>query len=463
MSEAPTLMSGLSGEIAVLGAGPAGVATACGLAQLGYRVQLFGYSRTTAIEGLSERTLGLLRRAGLHCAAACVRNPGRRSGFWAGQASAESHEYVVERAVFDDALRSDAASLGVVCRPEWIKGMDPRAGSWGIRTGEGRHQFLAVVDARGRGSRGALIQGPPLLSISQRFSARRPLRGEGVQTRIHALENEWYWLAEDGGGSSWLQMVGESRPSGGAREFSARLAGAIASASRVGDRLARSEPIGVPYIRAAAARLSAPACARGLVRAGDASVSTDALSGHGIYEALASASVAVAAAHTYLEKRDWSIVEQFVNERAREVWRAAVSLAARFYKEQALCVPSPFWTRTAAAYESLSSVEQHGCPSPPRIERRPVLNGSLIELRPVILTSDQPRGVWKLNTVELVPLIEYLEADPDAGMVRLAERFAHPPHLLASAVQWLVPRGLIKRTRHAVAPRSRRAGGGCRG
>jgi hypothetical protein len=363
-----------------------------------------------------------------------------------------SHEYLVERGAFDRALVSDAASHGVVLHPEWVTAVHACEAKWRVHTCEGAAHFRAVVDARGRRSRGALVQGPRLLSISQQFLTRTRHRGRPVRTALQSLENEWCWLAEDGRGASWLQIVGEARPTCGSGEFGRRLAVAVAATPAIAARLAGAESIGMPFIRAAVARFSLPAHARGVIRTGDSSVASDPLSGQGMYEALASATVAVAAVHTYLEKDDWGTVEQFVNERAREVWRRVISTAASFYTGQAACVPSSFWTQTAAQYESMSAAKHEPDVNSTRIARRPVLNDFLIELRPVVLTPKQPRGVWKMASVELVRLIEFLEADPDAGVMGAAERFARPPEAVASVVQWLGAHGLLKRAWSSRAP-----------
>ncbi len=445
------------GEIAVLGAGPAGAAVACGLAKLGYRVQLFGGSRNVAIEGLSERTLAQLRAAGLDSAAACVRGPGSRKGSWAGQVFTGSQEYIVERAAFDAALRTDAASRGVVLQAECVIGLDSCGRSWRVHSGTGIRQFRAVVDARGRRSRGVLLQGPRLLSISQRLRARRRGRGDAVRTGIYSIENEWCWIAEDGRGTIWLQIVGDSRPACASRKFTSRIAGAIASIPAIAARFADCDPAGPPYVRPAVARMAAPTGARGMVRAGDASVAADPLSGHGIYEALTSATVAIAAVHTYLEKDEWEIVQRFCNERAQEVWRTAVSAAARFYRAPAECTTSPFWGRTAAEYATLCASMRQSYVGPPGIVRRPVLNGVVIELQPVVLTAEQPRGVWKVDSVELVRLVEVLRADPRAGVPSVAERLARPREAVERAVQWLAARGLIE-SRADGAQESRRFG-----
>jgi len=208
-------------------------------------------------------------------------------------------------------------------------------------------------------------------------------------------------------------------------------------------RGARAE--GEPHARAASARLSAAvAPAPGYLRAGDAAVSMEPLSGHGLYEALSWAGAASAAAHTHLEGHGWEPIERFLTERACERWCAGIARAAGFYQEQAAATPTTFWRHCAAAYAELL---ESGAP----MERpkgdwqlRPVLNGSVIELRRVAVTRERPRGVWQVDQVELARLEEFLLAKPAADVAQAARYLARPPAAVANAVGWLRAHGLLK-------------------
>ncbi|HVW68769.1 MAG TPA: FAD-dependent monooxygenase [Steroidobacteraceae bacterium] len=427
-------------DVAVLGAGPAGVAAAISLQKLGHSVMLLGVSRNTSVEGLSQRAHALLTRLGLNEAATVARGPGKRSGTWAGAAVGMNTEYVVDRIEFDDALSRDAASHDLPLQPVWITAVEKDSEAWCVRTRSGVIRCRAVVDARGRRIGRGLQRGPSLVAIAQRLAgvgARLP------RTMICPMESGWCWFAGDDRGAACVQLVTSSPGLSVTRAGLSQLV--LTGLSRVfepvggcGDVI----PVGVPEARAATARRVMPSGHEGYVRAGDAAVACDPLSGHGLYEALRSASVAAAAVHTYLTRNAWDAVARFLTESSEELWASAINAAAAFYQQQAACTPTPFWTRTARLYAALRPAQPRRDGS--RVESRPVLNGSLIEMRDVVVTAERPRGVWQLDAVELAGVIEFFHNEPTADVERAAHELERQPAAIINAVRWLTAHGLLR-------------------
>ena len=436
-------------EVVVVGAGPAAAATACGLRRLGYAVVMIGESRNASVEGVSERTLARLRIAGLLAAAECVRGPGERTGVWGDGVTATSREYIVERSAFDRALLTDAAASGVVTRADWVIALEQSNEGWCVRTRSGDIDCRVVIDARGRRSRGAPLRGPRLAAISQRFQSPGHA---SLRTVVHPLADGWCWLAEDEEGMRWVQVVGAPGTLQPRHDLSLQIATTLKALPALAASLDGAVAVGPSSVRAAVAKMSIPAPARGMLRVGDAAIAMDPLSGHGLHEALASASVTVAAAHTYLDRDDWIAVEQFVNERAHEVWSRTVAVAAHFYGAQAARIATPFWMQTASAYESLAVAANAREWHEPRVDLRPVLNGHFIEMRRVVVTPERRRGVWQLSSVELAGLVDYFHSEPQPDVAHAAERFARTPAVVSEAAEWLAARGLIQLARQSGAP-----------
>jgi hypothetical protein len=141
-------------------------------------------------------------------------------------------------------------------------------------------------------------------------------------------------------------------------------------------------------------------------------------------------------------------VSQFLNEAAQESWDSSTELAAGFYRRQSACTPTAFWMQTADAYESMrtrrSPLNDDRPPAPSRIESRPVLNGSLIEVRPVVVTGHRPRGVWQLDAVDLAGLLELFRSEPAPSVERAAQQLAREPAAITNALRWLAVHGLIR-------------------
>jgi flavin-dependent dehydrogenase len=437
-------------EVAVLGAGPAGVATACALRGLGHTVTLLGRGRQGTLEGLSVRALALLESHGLSRAAACAMGPAERGGRWGGSPVSAGHEFIIDRSVFDRALREDAAAHGVGLEAEFALAIESDASGYRVRTRNGAHRARVLIDARGRRSGRARARGPSLIALSQRLSA---VAAGPPRTLIAPLEDGWCWFASDVVGGGMLQLITASH--GLARRVAPaqRLRECLAALVVCEGALRGARPEGEPQARAASARLSAAvAPAPGYVYAGDAAVAMEPLSGHGLYEALAAAGAASAAAHTHLEGRSWEPVERFLTERACERWRAGTALALGFYQQQEVSTPTTFWRECAKAYAQLAESPAAG---PESVwELRPVLNDSVIEMRRVAVTQEWPRGVWQIERVELARLKEFLLAEPAADVVKAARHFARPPAAVASAAGWLRAHGLLERGGHGEQKRA---------
>jgi flavin-dependent dehydrogenase len=432
----------MSADVVVVGTGPAGVATACALTRLGFRVLAFGRSRTTAVEGISPRTRALLTDSGLRAAAEATGPRVRRSGVWAGAPVAPASEYIVDRAKLDEALEHDLRASGVELCAERILRIEPAAGGWRLHTQSGRTlECPLVIDARGRRAQRGTVRRPRLLAITQRLTlTSRATAG----TLVEAAPDGWCWLASREDSTAYLQVVVAARP-GHAPDLERRMRSVVSGAPHIAAWVADAISHGGIEARGGTPGESPAAPHRGLLRVGDVGVAFDSLSGHGVHEALRSAKVTAIAAHTFLASGEWDAVAQFLNERTQQVWSHAVDMAATYYGQQAAARPSPFWSEAAAAYAMIRGRLRSTNPSGSRIESRPVLNGACIERKRVILTPEHPRGVWQVDSIELAPLLDVLESSPAADLRQVARELQRAPGAVASATRWLSLHGLVRR------------------
>ena len=422
-------------DVAVLGGGPAGAAAALGLACLGYQVTVVSLERSATVEGLSARTIARLEAAGLRSAVATASAPAPRMVCWGEDRGQRGEERIVSRDQFDQALRTDVQVAGV----RWINtaasAVRGEESGWVVETGEGTVRCRAVLDARGRRARRHERRGPHLVSwgacvecdrrdTDSPVSSASPAaavvtQAPGVNllapaTGVVALDDGWCWIARREAGRAWIQFVGDATEQLSAQDLGNRFKLALEKLPELGvlpgmhalaEMGAQPTPPSNPsalaarrfYVspaRAAVARYSAPAQAAGYLRIGDAAVAMDPLSGNGIYEALGSAQVAVAAINTWLTGGSWPQIARFLDERAAELWRRCVTAAGSFYRQQAERTSRPFWQQTASAYEHLALEAQTTEKGPGRFELRPVLNRQRIEVRRVWVSPAWPRGMW---------------------------------------------------------------------
>ncbi|HEU5442994.1 MAG TPA: FAD-dependent monooxygenase, partial [Steroidobacteraceae bacterium] len=337
-----------SADIAILGAGPAAVATGSALRRLGHDCLLIGTSRNAALEGMSERTVSLLQQSGLTAAAATLRGPSERAGTWAGEALPGGSECVVDRTELDAALLIDAASKGVTVRTERVLAHERHGSLWRVRTERGEMLCRVLVDARGRRAQRPGARGPELIAVCQRFQYGHA--GQSF-TRIEAAPQGWCWLAVSRG-MGWLQVTSSRKEASLRLGLDRHIGRFIATVPGLAAALADAAPLGTPLARAATATLSADPRMAGMLRVGDAALALDPLSGQGVYEALRGAHITAAAAHTFLATGQWEPIEQFLAERMSELWQRRNATAALHYLRQAQSTPSVFWSQSASHYQS---------------------------------------------------------------------------------------------------------------
>jgi flavin-dependent dehydrogenase len=429
-------------DVAVLGAGPAGVAVAVGLARLGHSVVLVSDRPRDAREGGSARVLQALQSAGLRAALSSIVCRGERTRDWAGTRLINGHEYLIDRLRFDAALRRDAQDAGVRLLEQHVSGCEATADGWRILAGASSLRTRAVVEARGRRFRANAQRAPRLLAVVQRFEVARGEPATGIAMGLQG----WYWFADDGQGRLDLQAVSAPAGSDSRAALQRRLFRRESLPALILERLTSAAACGPWRACAAGGLCREPASLPGRLLVGDAALAVDPLSGHGIYEAVAGAPAHVAAMNTWLHGGDWQLVRSFMQERSQETWRRKLAAAGGFYAEVAGVSRDPFWRETAGGYAAVAAALASKGPmlhDPVlRVQRRPVLNGARIELQRVVVSPHWPRGVWRHGDVDLAALLDCCGPQGE-NLADAARRLQRPPAAVQAALHWLRLQGAL--------------------
>jgi len=417
-------------DILIAGGGPAGCSAALALARLGHRVVLFTRPRRPSVEGLSERVLHALDTGGCRRARAAIGPPVRREASWNDATTAANQEWVVARERLDAALLEDAAAAGVKIVAARILAMAPEGSGWRAETGDGRRwsgRFL--VEARGRAAPGRRLRGPPSTALVRHFE-QVPAR---PRTAVAGFAHGWAWYASTGDGTGSLQIVlpsAERLPKRPA--LPALFDAALAEIVPARDWLGQGRGVGEVAARHAEASRAARPVEDRLIRVGDAALAPDPLSGHGVFEALASARGAAAVVNTLLRRpADGALARAFFEERVRLAFERFARIGRDFYRLEQRWPETPFWHARRRWPDDLPA---HAPPSalPAQIATRPVVEDGFVAAREVIVTADQPRGVWQVGGVALVPLLRAVQAGAAA------------PRQAETALAWLRYRGLLR-------------------
>ena len=442
----------IESDAIVAGGGPAGVLTAILLARRNHSVVLLTGGRSRPrIEGLSQRVLDALRAQGLEAAASAVGPEVERLAVWNGERSARNREHVTERTAFDAALLRDAAAAGVrvikvrrLARGHRAGGIEARAVALEGDALLLRGRFL--VEARGRSApsaRARELRGPETTALVRRID------GFGGQrcTAVESFADGWAWFVADGE-SAYLQIFldsGAGLPKRGA--LTALFDAQVESLDLIPELIAAGRSVGPVMTRGASARLADDLFGPASLRVGDAAAAVDPLSGHGLFEALGSALAASAVVHTLLSRpANGELARRFYRERVEGAFWRYARVGRDFYALERRWPARPFWSARA---EWPDQAAAHAPPdaAPPRIETRPVIEAGFVVARRVVVTADQPRGIWRIAEVPLAELLDLLRAsrgDPlEARRAELARRLAVAEDQLDTALDWLRARWLL--------------------
>jgi flavin-dependent dehydrogenase len=383
-----------------------------GLARLGHRVIVVAAPRRfDTTEGIARRALDWLRHNGFTTTFDSIAE---RDSFWNGEHSRTNGEHLVSRSDFDRALIADLTGAGVTVRHTRVRSFS--GPSTELADGAVLRARL-VVDARGRtGNRAPLsgrqqestaLRGPPTLSVAQTWTG--PVTEPA--TAVFAFDEGWGWLARRADGIRVTQLtVGADTPELRQTEsLTAWLRGRIAGDPIASAWVSDCEPRGAAIARASTALFRAPWNARErTLRVGDAAMAVDPLSGNGIFQALSSASVAPAVINTLLrDERAGPLALDFYRDRCRHLFERFARIGRDFYRSETRWRDRPFW-QARSAWPDDEPAHDRRNPTIECIAKRPVVEEGFIHEREVVITDDQPLGVWRVADVEVAPLVREL-------------------------------------------------------
>jgi 2-polyprenyl-6-methoxyphenol hydroxylase-like FAD-dependent oxidoreductase len=445
-------------DVLVLGAGPAGVAAARGLVALGHGVALIGAPRPyAALEGLSERALVALESAGCGEARARVGPEVRRVATWDGARSEANRERLVDRQVFDQGLWLDARAAGIAAIAARVKAVEAHPEGWRVtaRGEDGQAVTLEagfLVEARGRAApagRGREGLGGPATTALVRRWHLAP--GGAAMTAVAAFRDGWCWYVTLGEGSALLQVFvsGETGALPSRRDLAPFYQNLVGQIPEAGAWLAGATPDGPVEARNAAPRLAGTLLGPRFARVGDAAFAADPLSGHGVFQALALGLALPAVVNTLIRRpADRALAEAFYRERVEDGFLRMARTGRDFYRQETRWPGRDFW-RNRATWPDAEPAHAAPGSAPPRVAARPVSEDGYIRARPVIVTPDYPRGIWRVAEVPLVPLMAFMAETGAASPADMAAGFGaragHPPGAVETALSWLAQCGLLTR------------------
>ena len=384
-------------DVAVIGAGPAGSATARALAQRGWRVALL------------ERTRFELPRIG-ESLAPNVQQPLRELGVWPdfmalaplpswgtfslwGEATQQSHSHLispygcgwhVDRRAFDRMLAQAAAAAGAsLLEGRGLQRSVYLDGQWCLQTSssadhaEAREQTLqagVLIDATGRRAQVARSQGSQrlvfdrLVGVAVRWAGADP--AEHGHLLVESGREGWWYSAPLPGGvlpesatmiailMTDADLCGKLHLTG-AERWQAILHSTQATRQRVSGARCLSRPL-VHCAHSQRLRRDSTRAAGPWLAVGDATLAVDPVSGSGVLRALRTARAAADIVHDILTRPETAqeALAKYETERDKECTTYLIERAHYYATEQRF--DTPFWQRRQVLRAPLADARDTG-------------------------------------------------------------------------------------------------------
>ena len=337
-------------DVAVVGAGPAGIVAARSLRAEGLRVTLIdpGVPPSPRIESLPLNGIDLAASLGLGPALARA-DLGRATTMqlWWREVP-EVREFgqdgplLLDRALFHRTLRDMAPPDGL--RTARVSGMQTIGDRVLLRLGHDTLSARFVIDARGRTGLRGPGRGTSLVALA--FSGGSGVAAGTPRMLLQSLAEGWLWacVLPDGriAGAVFLPAVALAglTPQGRDAYLSQLLSGL---ALGLPERLVTG-PVVPAMLRAATDPFASPR----ILRIGDAALARDPIASHGLVHALRSGVQAAAAVATILDPTGAvDAASTFVRDRHRDASDAARTATTRSHAEQARH-RTAFWSQAPA-------------------------------------------------------------------------------------------------------------------
>lgn len=434
-------------EVLILGGGPAGCAVAIGLQRLGYDVCLVSQTRPFAsLEGVSERVIQGMKSAGFDHALTTLAPPSPRRVTWNGVTSAANTECLIERQAFDAALLDDAQAAGV----QVVRGRvsahayDGRQWQATAENADGEQQLYGrfLVEARGRAAPSA---GRSRVRSAETIALLLRRRGQPgrAASAVESFADGWAWLAQQADGTRYLQLaldVAQTRLPA-KEQLSDWCLQRLQQLPQAQPFLQETVADGQVYARSSTQILLQDLLGDHWLRVGDAAMAVDPLSGNGIFQSLSSALQAPAVINTLLRKPgNKALAAQFYQARVEGLFYRFARTGRDFCRQEQQWPLSEFW-RSRCHWPDDEPLHITTQPHEVEIAQRPVIDQHLIEQATVVVTPDQPLGIWHVNGIELAPVLQRLRASSAPAAETLTQQFGASRG--RQLTQWLQQQGLI--------------------
>ncbi len=395
----------LDKKIAVIGAGIAGITTAIGLKKLGFNVTVIYKKRAfMAYEGFSEKTKDGFEMIGCLNAARSLNIKSQRNSNWANISKNVNYEYVTCREDLDESLLKDAKDFDInLIEARVINDInhDRRSIiSYKINNEIKSTEVDFVVDARGRFApfKNEYTNGPKSFSILQELEIPKQDKNK---TSIDSIKNGWVWQAYVGKNKGYLQFTCDEKTAHKIKTFKDVL---IYLKDEELDlwSLKNYKTKDLLVKRDSYSKVHKTIVNEKMILVGDCASSIDPLSGNGAFQAMSMSSIAPYVINTILNKKENKYIAiEFYKKRVNYIFEKFSNVGKEFYKMETR-FSSDFWQKRQSWPDESNKSEIIS-----KIEQGAIVKEGYIEPKEVLITYDNPLGIYFIGNIEIVELAKY--------------------------------------------------------
>ena len=433
-------------KILVLGAGIAGVTTAIGLKNLGFNVSIINKKRPfRAYEGFSQKTKDGLLMLKCEKAANLLTSKSMRNSNWANQKSNVNYEFVVNREEFDSKLLEDSEDSNIEIIDGSvvdIKYKDIIKVSYKNENKTFIEKCDFVVDSRGRFTpfKSKYNHGPKSFSILQELEL--PIITE-AKTSIDSIKDGWVWQAYVGKNRGYLQFSCDIEIANKINSFEEVLA-YFANQDIDLWTLKEYKTKGKIVKRDSFSKVHEEIINEKMVLIGDAAASIDPLSGNGAFQAMSMSSIASIVVNTILNKKENSQTAiEFYKERVNFIYEKFTKVGKEFY-----CLEERFTSSFWNERQNWPN-EKKLTTYKPFIKNGAIVGKDFIYPKEVIITKENPLGVYFYRNIEIVELVKYCLSNTKQDALTFFEKFIKENNINkdfeVNLKEWLYSECIIER------------------
>lgn len=356
-----------SETIGIIGAGPAGIATALQLKNLGFTVQLFdaGISKHITVgEHLSAEAYHELKKLGIpeeiltNFSLPCseVKNAWGSSEIHFNESifNPFGDSYILSRPDFDRALLKHCESIGIkIHYSTRISKIEENNSAWNLYSKSNNYQINFLIDASGRNSKfnfghsqSKTTKNDALIGIIKQLTPLQKVSPNSSHLLVESIKNGWWYSVQLQSGNLIATFMTDPQEMSRSNLNADQLwQNALESSIHTKERLAQYSSDQKVHIQSAHSQIAAKITGKNWAKVGDSAQSYDPLSSAGIIKGLKMGISCGNAIHSHFRGSEIALINY--EKEVISQYQEYITKRDEFYQQEKRWLDQAFWYNRA--------------------------------------------------------------------------------------------------------------------